>query len=105
MNDPSHTKLLISWTCIFTNFFADSVMDSSIILVSFRTIFTKKILKKKFLKNAYSFLRDPLVNFFHQNFQKCLSLTPTNPQISFVTPYIGKFNSRQEGVNVDFHKT
>ena len=39
------------------------------------------------------------MNFFPQNFQKCLSLSPTNPNICIVTPKIGKINCRQEGVN------
>ena len=52
-----------------------------------------------FLKNAYGLPGAPMINFFSKNFQKCLSLSPPNPKICFVTPYIGKINSRQEGVN------
>ena len=40
------------------------------------------------------------LEFFPQNFQKCLNLSPTNPKICIVTPEIGNLNSRQERVNI-----
>ena len=58
-------------------------------------------MKTNILEIAYSPPGAPLVIFFLKNFQKCLSLSPTNPNTCIVTPKIGKINCRQEGVNTD----
>ena len=43
---------------------------------------------------------EPPWGIFFPFFFKCLILSPANPQICFVTPYIAKINSRQEGVKL-----